>query len=144
MRWIVRDLDKVHPVTRRCLTNTTPNDNADYMRKGAVECVKHPGKFVAIALYSGRNLLGWGMLDLYLSHNSPLIRTYLYVKKQHRRHGYGTMILKRCREAARRRGRGIRVCPHTKSNRKFFHAAKVAQAEVAPGFETFYRKGRWW
>ena len=66
---------------------------------------------------------------------SPKVRTYIFVKPRYRRKGYGTMLIKKAKEVARRRGRGIRVCPWNRTSRSFFKSVNVSRDEVAPGYD---------
>jgi GNAT superfamily N-acetyltransferase len=134
MRWLIKDLAKVHPITRKYLTDATP-PGGDYMRIGAKQSARrNSGNYIAIALFSDKHLIGWAMLDFFLSKNSPSVRTYIFVKPKYRRKGYGTKIMRKAREAAKRRGKNIRVCPWSKPSRKFFTSVNITKSEIAPGF----------
>ena len=133
-RWMIKDLSKVHPTTRKYLTAATPRP-FDFMREAAEHVMERkPGSYVAIALYSGHHLLGWAMLDFWLSNGSRLVRTYVFVKPRLRRNGYGTMLIATARKVAKRRGRGIRVLPYNKTSRCFFRAVNIKKSEVGPGY----------
>jgi GNAT superfamily N-acetyltransferase len=135
MRWLIKDITKVHPTTRRYLLAATPTYKDDYMREamGRHACF---GDYLAVALFSGKNLIGWAMLDFFLSGQCwpPAVRTYIYVKEKYRRNGYGSMILQKAREVAKRRGREIRVCPHDKRSKKFFQAFNITNDQVVRGY----------
>ena len=92
------------------------------------------GNYIVIALFVSNRLVGWAMLDFVLSQQSSMLRCYIYVKEQYRRKGYGTLILQKTRLAAKRRGRGIRVCPWDVRSRKFFQSVNVTKNEVAQGY----------
>jgi GNAT superfamily N-acetyltransferase len=137
MQFFIKDLAKVTPAMRSRLTDATPVGD-DFMRAGAKYSSKSgPGKFLAIALFAGNQLIGWSMLDFMLSQDSPLVRTYIFVKTRHRRKGYGTLIMQKAKQVAKRRGRGIRVCPYNKSSRKFFQSVRISKSEVAPGYDLY-------
>lgn len=134
MRWLVKDMARLSAGTRRFLTAATPLGK-DYMREGAeLSGERPPGSYHAVVLYSGSHIVGWSMLDFALSRNSRAVRTYIYVKPRYRRNGFGTEILQKAREAARRRGRPIKVCPHTKCSRKFFQSVGITKQEVVRGY----------
>ena len=137
MRWVIKDYSKLHHITRKYLCDATPNDKDDYMRAAASKSNPRSGDYLAIAMFSGRNLIGWAMLDFVLSKSSPCLRVYVFVKPQYRRRGYGTLIMKKAREAAKRRDRDIRVCPWNHRSKKFFQAVKVTREEVAPGYALY-------
>lgn len=138
MQFLIRDLVKVTPEIRRRLIDTTPMWLGDFMRAGAKHSVKSgPGKYLAIALFAGNRLIGWAMLDFLLSQDSPFVRTYVFVKERHRRKGYGTLIMQKAKQVAKRRGRGIRVCPHDRPSRKFFQSVSITKQEVVPGYDLY-------
>ncbi len=137
MRWLIKDYARISPFSRRYLRAATPQDKDDYMYSAASNPSPRKGDYLAIVLYSGSHLLGWAMCDFRLSKNSHCLRTYVYVKKNHRRKGYGSMLMRKAREAAKRRGRDLRVCPWNKQSKKFFQAVNITTSEVAPGYNLY-------
>ena len=137
MRWLIKDYARINPYSRRYLRDATPDDKDDYMYAAANEENPRKGDYLAIALYSGGNLLGWAMCDFRISVNSDCLRTYVYVKRKHRRKGYGSMLMQKAREIAKRRGRYLRVCPWNKTSKKFFQAVNITTTEVAPGYSLY-------
>lgn len=139
MKWLIKDLAKINIQTQKQLAAATPNwsQYEDWMRLSAQRAAKgktKPGQHIAIALFVDEALVGWAMCDFMLSKNSKKVRTYVYVKRLHRRNGYGTFILKKAREVAKRRGKGIRVCPHDTCSKKFFQSVNISSTEIAPGY----------
>jgi GNAT superfamily N-acetyltransferase len=138
MRWLIKDIAKMDVGIRRMLRSATPNwrDAEDYMRVAARESVTDPksGKYIAIALFRNQKLIGWAMCDLWLSQCSKKMRIYLYVKRQYRHMGFGTLLFRKAKEVAKRRGKGVRVCPHNKESRGFFRAIRITKEDVAPGY----------
>ena len=137
MRWVVNDLKKIGRDHRQCLRRHTPSwhDALDFMREACmVADTRKDGSYIAITLYKRYELIGWALLDFYLSGRSKGVRTYVYVRPMHRRCGYGTQILEKAKAKAKRMGRTIRVCPHDNRSTKFFKACKVMKSEVVPGY----------
>lgn len=135
MRWVIKDFARLHHTTKRYLAAATPTWEGDYMKDAARTKHHHPGDYLVIALFNNHHLIGWAMLDMVLSKQSRLLRTYIFVKEKHRRKGYGTIIIKKVKEVAKRRGKGIRVLPHDKRSRKFFQSVNITRSEVAPGYQ---------
>lgn len=135
--WLIRDLKTTNH--HRTFVAATPLGD-DYMREGVKLCRKRKRKsYIAVALFKniGKDLIGWAMLDIFLSKQSKSVRTYIYVKTKYRRKGYGTIILQKAKEVAKKRYKykGIKVCPHTKSSLKFFKKANVTKEEVVRGYK---------
>jgi len=139
--WLIGDL-KTRPVMKnhhRTFVASTPLGD-DYMREGVKLCRKRKRKsYIAVALFDdprGKNLIGWAMLDIFLSKHSKNVRTYIYVKTKYRRKGYGTRILQKAKEVSKKRYKykGIKVCPHNKSSLKFFKKANIKKEEVVRGY----------
>jgi GNAT superfamily N-acetyltransferase len=133
MNIIIKDFSQLSLITRKHLANATPLGD-DYMRVAAEGYGVKRGNYIAIILYSGHNIIGWTMLDFLLSHNSDYIRTYVFVKPQYRRKGYGTLLMKKAKEVVKRRNKQVRVCPWNERSRKFFQSVKIKKSEVAPGY----------
>jgi GNAT superfamily N-acetyltransferase len=133
--WLIEDLKTTN--LRRTFVAATPLGD-DYMREGVKLCRKRKS-YIAVALFKslGKDLIGWAMLDIFLSKQSKSVRTYIYVKTKYRRKGYGTRILQKAKEVAKKRYKykGIKVCPHTKSSLKFFKKANVTKEEVVRGYK---------
>jgi len=86
-------------------------------------------------LYDKKKLIGWSMLDFFLSKNSNSVRTYIYVKTKYRRKKFGTTILEKAKKTAEIKfGKKIKVIPHDKNSLKFFKAIKITKEEVVRGY----------
>ena len=125
--WLIGDL-KTSPEMKnyhRTFVASTPLGD-DYMREGVKLCRKRKRKsYIAVALLDDQNLIGWAMLDIFLSKHSKNVRTYIYVKTKYRRKGYGTRILQKAKEVAKKRYKYIdfvsfqikasktRICRHS-------------------------------
>ena len=132
MRWLIKDLSAIHYTTMRFLRKATPKWKDDYMAEAASKSYFKKDDYIAVALFQGDHLLGWAMLDV--RHTSAYFRTYIFVKEKCRRKGYGTSIIRKAKEVARRRGREIRVCPWDYRSKKFFRAVNITKSEVAHGY----------
>jgi GNAT superfamily N-acetyltransferase len=129
---------KIAHLYRTFVASTPLGD--DYMREGVKLCRKRKIKsYIAVALFENisKDLIGWAMLDIFLSKHSKNVRTYIYVKTKYRRKGYGTRILQKAKEVAKKRYKykGIKVCPHTKSSLKFFKKANITKEEIVRGYK---------
>jgi GNAT superfamily N-acetyltransferase len=136
MKWIIRDVKKCSLRLRRIFVAATPLGE-DYMREAVILSKKRKeNNYIAVALFNEKELVGWAMLDYFLSKGSKNIRTYIYVKTRFRRKGYGTKILNRARDVSIKMNcDGIKVCPHTKSSLKFFKKANIKKEEVVRGYK---------
>lgn len=136
MQWIIKDVKKCSPRLKRTLVASTPLGD-DYMREGVIlSKVRKDGSYLAIALFNKKELIGWAMLDFFLSKGSKNIRTYIYVKTKFRRKGFGTKILNKTKEFAIKLScNGIKVCPHNRSSLKFFKNANIKKEEVVRGYK---------
>ena len=135
MNWYFKDLKHISNKYRRIFVAATPLGE-DYMREGVILSKKRKEKnYYAIALFNKEKLVGWAMLDFFLSKNSKYVRTYIYVKTKHRRKGYGTKIITYAKKQAEKLCSGIRVCPHTKNSRLFFKKANISRKEVVKGYK---------
>jgi GNAT superfamily N-acetyltransferase len=134
MIWKIKDFLEFETNSQKNLTKTSPERN-DYMREACLIAYKRKkGSYIAIALYKQKTLIGWAMLDFFLSRNSTGVRTYIYVKPIYRRNGYGSKILQKAKETAKKMGRTIRVIPHNKISTKFFNYVKIDKSEVVKGY----------
>ena len=119
--WKIKDLKKLNKKEYRTLVAATPLGE-DYMREGVIKSKNRKLKsYFAICLYNKKELIGWGMLDFFLSKGSKFTRTYIYVKTRYRRKKFGTKIIEKTKEVNKKLGlKGIKVCPHDKISKKFF------------------------
>lgn len=135
MKWIIRDLKFVSKKYRKIYLSSTPLGD-DYMREGVLLSKKRKRKnYYSIALFD-KELIGWAMLDFFLSKNSKSIRTYIYVKTKYRRKGYGTKIINKAKQVIKKFNcEGIKVCPHDKSSAKFFRSLNITKNEIVRGYK---------
>jgi GNAT superfamily N-acetyltransferase len=136
MKWIIRDVKKCSARLRKIFVAATPLGE-DYMREAVILSKKRKeNSYIAVALFNEKELIGWAMLDYFLSKGSKNIRTYIYVKTKFRRKGYGTKILNKARDVSKENNcNGIKVCPHTKSSLRFFKKANIKKEEVVRGYK---------
>jgi len=137
MKWQIKDLQKIDPVFRKLLARHTPNWHGavDFMREACqVVDRRKAGSYIAIIMYVGGVFVGWSLLDFYRSRNSKGVKTYIYIVPIHRRRGYGSQLLEKAKEKAKKLDRTIRICPHDKCSTKFFRACNVDKSEVAVGY----------
>lgn len=136
MKWIVRDVKKCSLKLRRIFVAATPLGE-DYMREAVVLSKKRKeNSYTAVALFNEKELIGWSLLDHFLSKKSKNVRTYIYVKTKFRRKGYGTKILNKAKDVSKKFNcNGIKVCPHTKSSLKFFKKANIKKEEIVRGYK---------
>jgi GNAT superfamily N-acetyltransferase len=135
--WKIKDLKKASKKEYRTLVASTPLGD-DYMREGVIKSKDRiKNSYIAICLYDKKQLIGWSMLDLFLSKGSKHTRTYIYVKKKFRRKKYGTKILEKAKKVNLDMGyRGIKVCPHNKESKKFFKNINIQKEEVVRGYKS--------
>jgi GNAT superfamily N-acetyltransferase len=134
MKWLIEDLVKLTPDLRELLAVATPTWKNDYMHDAMKVCMKRkPGSYLAIALFNKNVLIGWAMLDFFLS-GTKSIRTYIYVETKFRRKGYGTKILDKTKEIIKEKGKEIRVLPHDKTSRKFYKHSNIDKKEIVRGY----------
>lgn len=136
MKWIIKDVKKCSKQLKRIFVASTPLGE-DYMREAVILSKKRKEKsYIGVALFNNKELIGWAMLDFFLSKNSKNIRTYIYVKTKFRRKGYGTKIINKAREVSQKMScNGIKVCPHNKSSLKFFKKANIKKEEIVRGYK---------
>jgi GNAT superfamily N-acetyltransferase len=138
MNWKIKDFIELHPQTQKNLAKTTPWWHGDYMQDACQFAHERPkGSYIVVAGYKGNTLVGWAMLDFFLS-RSVGVRTYIYVKPKYRRNGYGSEILKKAKEKAKKMGRIIKVLPHNKTSTQFFKSMKINKSEVCHGYKGRY------
>lgn len=136
MKWLIKDVKKCSAILKKTLVSSTPIGD-DYMREGVILSKKRKEKsYFAVCLFDNKELIGWAMLDFFLSKQSKNIRTYIYVKTKFRRKGYGTKIINKSREVVKKMSyNGIKVCPHNKSSLKFFKKVNIKKEEVVKGYK---------
>lgn len=135
MRWYFKDLKFASNRHKRMFVASTPLGE-DYMREGVVLSKNRKEKnYYAIALFNNKELVGWAMLDFFLSRKSKQVRTYIYVKTKYRRKGYGTKIINRAKKYAENFCDGIKVCPHTRASKLFFKKANINKKEIVKGYK---------
>ena len=134
--WKIKDLKKVSKKEYKVLVAATPLGD-DYMREGVIKSKERKtNSYISICLYNKKELIGWSMLDLFLSKGSKNTRTYIYVKKKFRRKGYGTQILDKAKKENLKRGyEKIRVCPHDKASKNFFKNINIRKEEIVRGYK---------
>lgn len=134
--WRIRDIKKINRKEHKILVAATPLGE-DYMREGVILAKKRKEKsYIGICLYNKKELIGWSMLDFFLSKKSKYIRTYIYVKTKYRKMGYGKKIIKKTKEINKKMGNeGIKVCPHNKASLKFFKRININKKEVVRGYK---------
>lgn len=134
--WKIKDVKNLNKKEYKTLVAATPLGE-DYMREGVILAKKRKKRsYLAVCLYKEKELIGWAMLDFFLSKNSKFIRTYVYVKTKYRRKGYGKKIIEKTKEINIKIGnKGIKVCPHNKSSLKFFKKIKISKEEVVRGYK---------
>lgn len=132
---MIKDVKKCKPNIKKILLEATPLGE-DYMREAVLLSDKRKeNSYIAISLFNEKELIGWAMLDYFLSKGSKNIRTYIYVKTNFRRKGYGTKILNKTKTVVKNfNSDGIKVCPHTKSSLKFFKKANIKKEEIVRGY----------
>lgn len=134
MKWIIEDIKYSSPKHKKIFVAATPLGE-DYMREGVILSKKRKEKnYFCVALFD-KELIGWAMLDFFLSKNSNHVRTYIYVKTKFRRKGYGTKIINKAKSYAKNFCKGIKVCPHNKASLKFFKKANIKKEEVVKGYK---------
>jgi len=135
MQWIIKDIKKCSNHLKKIFVASTPLGE-DYMREGVMLSKKRKEKsYIAVALFDKNKLIGWAMLDFFLSKSSKNIRTYIYVKTKFRRKGFGTKILNKAKDVSLKLSyNGIKVCPHNKSSLKFFKKANIKKEEIVRGY----------
>lgn len=136
MKWLIKDLKKCSREELRIFVASTPLGD-DYMREGVILSKKRKNKnYVAVALFNEKELIGWSMLDFFLSKSSKKVRTYIYVKTKFRRKGFGRKILNKAREVSLKYScEGIKVCPYNKSSLRFFKKVNIKKEEVVRGYK---------
>jgi L-amino acid N-acyltransferase YncA len=136
MKWMIRDVKNCSAKIRKIFVAATPLGE-DYMREAVILSKKRKeNNYIAVALFNKKELIGWAMLDYFLSKGSKNIRTYIYVKTKFRRKGYGTKILSKVKDVSKKMNcDGIKVCPHTKSSLIFFKKANIKKEEVVRGYK---------
>lgn len=134
--WKIKDLKKVNCQEYKTLVASTPLGE-DYMREGVIKSKFRKNKsYFAVCLYNKKELIGWAMLDYFLSKNSKFTRTYVYVKKKFRRKKYGTKIIEKVKKVNNKMGyKGIKVCPHDKASKIFFKNINIKKEEVVRGYK---------
>jgi GNAT superfamily N-acetyltransferase len=134
--WKIKYLKKINKKEYRTLVASTPLGD-DYMREGVIKSKNRNEKsYLAICLYNEKELIGWSMLDYFLSKGSKFTRVYIYVKKKFRRKKFGTKIMKKAKEQNIKNGyKGIKVCPHDKTSKKFFKNINIKREEVVRGYK---------
>jgi len=135
MNWVIKDLKNCKKEYKTLLSSTPLGD--DYMREGVILSKKRKkNSYFAVCLYDKKKLIGWSMLDFFLSKNSNSVRTYIYVKTKYRRKKFGTTILEKAKKTAEIKfGKKIKVIPHDKNSLKFFKAIKITKEEVVRGYK---------
>lgn len=135
-KWLIKDIKKCSCYLRKIFVASTPLGD-DYMREGVILSKKRKkNNYIAVSLFNEKELIGWAMLDIFLSKQSKNIRTYIYVKTKFRRKGYGTKILEKAKNVSKKLSfSGIKVCPHNKSSLKFFKKANIKKDEVVRGYK---------
>jgi predicted acetyltransferase len=134
--WKIKYLKNLTSLERRTLVASTPLGE-DYMREGVVKSKTRKEKsYLAVCLYNNKKeLIGWSMLDYFLSKNSDFTRTYIYVKTKFRRKKFGTKIIEKTKKVNIKNGyKGIKVCPHDKVSKKFFKNINIKKEEVVRGY----------
>lgn len=134
--WKIKDIKKLNQKEHRTLVSSTPLGE-DYMREGVIVAKKRKEKsYIGICLYNKKELIGWSMLDFFLSKQSKYIRTYIYVKTKYRKQGYGRKIIEKTKQVNEKMGnRGIKVCPYNKESSKFFKKINISKQEVVRGYK---------
>lgn len=134
--WKIKDIKNLSKKEYRTLVAATPLGE-DYMREGVIKSKKRKHKnYLAICLYNKKELIGWAMLDFFLSKDSKFIRTYIYVKTKFRRKGYGKKIIEKTKIINKKmKNKGIKVCPHNKASLKFFKKINIKKEEVVKGYK---------
>lgn len=134
--WKIKDLKNTSKKEYRTLVASTPVGE-DYMREGVIKSkIRKKNSYIAICLYNKKELIGWSMLDLFLSKGSKNTRTYIYVKKKFRRKGYGAKIISMTKKVNLKMGyAGIKVSPHDRASKKFFKNIDIKKEEVVRGYK---------
>lgn len=134
--WKIKDLKNTSKKEYRTLVASTPVGE-DYMREGVIKSkIRKKNSYIAICLYNKKELIGWSMLDLFLSKGSKNTRTYIYVKKKFRRKGYGAKIISMAKKVNLEMGyTGIKVSPHDRASKKFFKNINIKKEEVVRGYK---------
>ena len=135
MNWVVKDLKNCKKEYKTLVSSTPIGD--DYMREGVILSKKRRNNnYFAVCLYNNKKLIGWSMLDFFLSKHSSSVRTYIYVKTKYRRKKFGTKILEKAKKIAQTKfGKKIKVIPHDKNSLTFFKATKIAKEEIVRGYK---------
>lgn len=116
------------------LLAATPTWKGDLMREAMLHLREHgPDNYFAVALFNGKELIGWSMLDYRLSTDRS-VKTYIYVRTKYRRKGYGTRILTRARKVIEAMGKDIRVLPHDRRSQQFYRKLGMRKRQVAYGY----------
>lgn len=135
MNWILKDLKNCIKEYKTLVASTPIGE--DYMREGVILSKKRKkNNYFAVCLYENKKLIGWSMLDFFLSKNSRSVRIYIYVKAKYRRKKFGTIILKKTKEIAESKfNKKIKVIPHDENSLNFFKAVKISKEEVVRGYK---------
>jgi GNAT superfamily N-acetyltransferase len=134
--WKIKYLKKLNKKEYKTLVASTPLGE-DYMREGVIKSKYRDDKsYLGVCLYNEKELIGWGMLDYFLSKGSEFTRTYIYVKTKFRRKKFGTKIIEKIKKINIKNGyKGIKVCPHDKASKKFFKNINITKEEVVRGYK---------
>lgn len=134
MHWVIKDLKNCKKIYRKLVAATPLGE--DYMREGAILSKKRKNNsYLAVCLFDKNELIGWSMLDFFLSKDSHATRTYIYVKTKFRRKKFGTKILTKVKKVAAQLNKKIKVIPHNRASLKFFKSNKIQKNEIVRGYK---------